>query len=102
MTIKAGSRWMSAVCETEIVVIRAPKAPGTIECGGAPTLAIGSSRPAGASLPADRAGGTLLGKRYADETSGLEVLCTKAGRGALSFQGRPLVLLATTPLPSSD
>ena len=29
-------------------------------------------------------GGTQLGKRYADEELGLEVLCTKAGEGSIS------------------
>jgi len=32
----------------------------------------------------------------------LEVLCTKAGAGALAANGRPLELKSPKPLPSSD
>ena len=102
MNIKAGSRLISAVCETEIVIVKASSSAGVLECGGAPMLPFGTPRAATGSLAADRAAGTLLGKRYADSATGLEVLCTKGGRGSLSWSGKPLALLATTPLPSSD
>ena len=46
--------------------------------------------------------GTLLGKRYADEASGLEVLCTKAGVGSLTLDGSILDVKSAKPLPSSD
>jgi hypothetical protein len=46
--------------------------------------------------------GTLLGKRYADETIGLEVLCTKAGQGSLSLRDVALAIKEAKPLPSSD
>ena len=42
--------------------------------------------PARSSTPA-YAEGTLLGKRYADAEVGLELLCTKAGKGTLSLGG---------------
>jgi hypothetical protein len=48
------------------------------------------------------AGGTQMGKRYADEASGLEVLCTKAGAGTLTLDGAPIELKGAKPLPSSD
>jgi hypothetical protein len=57
---------------------------------------------AGDSLDPALAGGTLLGKRYADEASGLEVLCTKAGAGTLTLDGVPLEVKSPKPLPSSD
>jgi hypothetical protein len=44
----------------------------------------------------------LLGKRYADESSGLEVLCTKPGPGPLTVDGRPLEVKGPKPLPASD
>ncbi len=47
-------------------------------------------------------GGTLLGKRYVDEQTGLEVLCTKPGTGSLAADGRPLTIKAPKPLPASD
>jgi hypothetical protein len=65
-------------------------------------LAATAERPAGASPAADRKAGTLLGKRYADEAAGLEVLCTKGGEGSLSVNGSLLVLREAKPLPSSD
>jgi hypothetical protein len=46
--------------------------------------------------------GTLVGKRYRDETSGLEVLCTKVGAGSLSINGVPVPMKEAKPLPSSD
>ena len=102
MNLKAGSRWKSAVCDTEVVVVRTPKAAGSLECGGAPMVPSGADRPAAASLAQNHAGGSVLGKRYADVEMGLEVLCTKAGRGSLSFEGRPLTLHEAKRLPSSD
>ena len=102
MKLTPGSRWMSTVCTTEIVVLKAPPAAVSLECGGSPMAAVGSARPAEAAPAADRATGTLLGKRYADDAAGLEVLCTRGGQGSLSIDGRTLVLRATTPLPSSD
>jgi hypothetical protein len=102
MKITPGSRWMSSVCNTEVVVLKAPSAQISLECGGSPMVAVGTARAAGMALAADHSGGTLLGKRYADEAAGLEVLCTKGGDGSLSINGKALVLRATTPLPSSD
>jgi hypothetical protein len=97
-----GSRWMSAVCNTEVVVTRAPSTEASLECGGSPMVPVGSARAAGVAPSADHSGGSLLGKRYADATAGLEVLCTKGGQGSLSINGKALALRATTPLPSSD
>jgi hypothetical protein len=102
MKLTPGSRWASAVCATEIVVLKAPGAAASLECGGFPMAAVGTARSSEATASADHSAGTLLGKRYADEIAGLEVLCTKGGQGSLSLDGRALVLRATTPLPSSD
>jgi hypothetical protein len=44
----------------------------------------------------------VLGKRYVDADTGLEVLCTKAGRGVLSADGRQLTIKAPNALPASD
>ncbi|HEY2084895.1 MAG TPA: hypothetical protein VGH54_02475 [Mycobacterium sp.] len=46
--------------------------------------------------------GVVLGKRYVDEPTGLEVLCTKAGAGPLAADGRQLVIKAAKALPASD
>ena len=50
----------------------------------------------------DRAGGTLIGKRYMDAETGLEVLGSKAGKGSLSADGRLLLPKEPKPLPASD
>jgi hypothetical protein len=101
-TLKAGSRWKSAVCDTEAVVVRPPSSAVALECGGAPMLAITESRPQGAAPAPAFAEGSLLGKRYSDEVSGLEMLCTKPGLGSLAVDGRLLLLKEAKRLPSSD
>jgi hypothetical protein len=46
--------------------------------------------------------GTQLGKRYADDDLGLELLCTKAGEGSLSVGEGILAVKGAKPLPASD
>src|SRR5260370_429953 len=91
MKLTAGSRWKSAVCDTEVVIVRPPKDEGQLECGGSAMLAMSAARPPGAVPQPERSGGTLLGKRYADEARGLEVLCTKGGTGALAMVDDDLI-----------
>jgi hypothetical protein len=102
MELKAGSRWRSAVCDTEVVVVRAPSSEKTLECGGHPVIAHDAERPAGLEIDAAHSGGTQMGKRFADPDSGIEVLATKGGAGSLSLDGQPLALKDAKPLPSSD
>jgi hypothetical protein len=58
--------------------------------------------PGGLSIDAEFGGGTAIGKRFADEDSGLELLATKAGDGALAVGGVAIPLKGAKPLPSSD
>ena len=102
MELKPGSRWKSAVCDGEFVVVRPPKTPGELTSGGAPVVPHGAEKPAGATLADDQAGGVQLGKRYTDEESGLVMLCSKAGKGSLAIDGRPLALQEAKKLPASD
>lgn len=102
MELKPGSRWRSGVCDTEVVVVKPPKGEVSLECGGHPMTLISAARPEGLSLSADHSGGSQAGKRYADEESGLEVLCSKAGQGSLSVNGRPIEAKDAKKLPSSD
>ena len=102
MELKAGTRWKSAVCSAEMVVVRAASAAGTLSCGGAPVVPHNAdAAPAGEVSP-DFAEGVLIGKRYMDEETGLEVLGAKPGKGSLSFEGRALTLKDAKPLPASD
>ncbi|MGE0802302.1 MAG: hypothetical protein AB7O55_28640 [Lautropia sp.] len=100
--IKPGSRWGSATCNTEVVVVRAPSEPVQLECGGQPMSCPPPSRQGDLPSPTGTASGTLLGKRYVDAASGLEVLCTKPGGGALQASGRPMTAKDAKALPSSD
>ena len=97
MELKPGSRWKSAMSSAEVVVVRAPKSPVTLECGGQPMSTAGG----GTADPAVKAD-VLLGKRYVDGDSGLEVLCAKAGAGPLTVDGRVLTVKETRALPASD
>ena len=87
--------------DTEVVVVRPVEGDHRLGCGGADMVPAGTDAPGGAVDPA-LAEPTLLGKRYEDEASGLEVLCSKGGEGTLTFDGAPLGLKSAKPLPSSD
>ena len=102
MEFKVGARLKSAVDETEVIAVKAPTGDVDLTCGGHPLLPLGTDGDPGLELQPGHDGGTLLGKRYADEATGLEVLCTKAGKGALFLGGEPLGLKEAKPLPSSD
>jgi hypothetical protein len=101
MDLKPGLRLASTVCGTEVVVIRAPGAPVDLRCGGQAMVVKGEAAARGELDPA-YGDGTLIGKRYADEDAGVEVLCTKAGEGSLSIGDEPLHVKDAKPLPSSD
>ncbi|CAO5243239.1 hypothetical protein [Frankia sp. AgKG'84/4] len=99
---KSGARFRSAVDQTEIIVVRPASGAIDLRCGGHPVVAIGAEVPGDLTLDPAFAGGTPLGKRFADADSGLELLCTKGGEGALSIGETPLPLKDAKPLPSSD
>ena len=88
--------------DTEVIVVKAASGDASLECGGHPMVPQGGERPSGLTLDPTFADGTAVGKRFADEESGLEVLCTKAGEGSLSLDGVVLPLKGAKPLPSSD
>jgi hypothetical protein len=102
MKLGPGSRLRSAVCETEVIVVRPPADDVDLRCGGQPMVPLGEEPPAGLSLEAAFADGTALGKRYTDGGGDLELLCTKGGAGTLSVGSEVLVLKEAKPLPSSD
>jgi hypothetical protein len=102
MEIKPGSRWRSAVCTAEMVVVRPPGSAGELQCGGVAVLPQAEAGAPSGDVHSDHAGGVLIGKRYIDGQSGIEVLGAKAGKGSLAFDGRPLLLKEAKPLPASD
>lgn len=102
MEIKTGARLRSAVCSTEVIVVKATPGEVDLRCGGAPMLAASETRDP-SRLPDEAfAAGTLMGKRYADEAMGLELLVTKPGSGTLTLADQPVQLKDAKPLPSSD
>ncbi|MFG3022317.1 hypothetical protein ACGFZQ_27840 [Streptomyces sp. NPDC048254] len=102
--LKPGGRYRSQVCDTEVIVIRAPSADSDLCCGGTPMVRLeDGATPASDSGPAEGwDGGSLLGKRYADTDGTLEVLVTKPGGGSLGVGGTPLEVKRAKPLPASD
>ncbi len=102
MELRPGLKLASAVCDAQVVVVRAPAGDVEVGCGGAPMVPDGEDAPAGAALDDSLGDGPQLGKRYAEEDLGLELLCTRAGSGALTANGAALALKGAKPLPSSD
>lgn len=102
MDLKPGSRWKSAVCDAELVVVRPPKSPVSLECGGHAVIPHAEARAGDLVLSDVHAGGSAAGKRYSDPETGLEVLCSKAGQGSLSVDGRAIGAQEAKKLPSSD
>ena len=100
MELRPGTRLESAACDAQFVVVRAPADAIDLRCGGAPVQPLGTG--------GERAGMTIsgeavqIGKRYAGEEIGLELLCTRAGEGSLSLGEEPLFLMGAKPLPASD
>jgi hypothetical protein len=96
--MKPGTKLKSAVCDTEVMVIRA--ADAVAECGGSPMV---DERPAqrGVINP-EFAQGTKIGKRYVNAAGTCELLCVKPGQGSLSIDGVALQIKEAKPLPSSD
>ncbi|MGB8363885.1 MAG: hypothetical protein ACLQUZ_00655 [Rhizomicrobium sp.] len=97
--MKPGSRLKSAVCDTEVMVIRGG-GDIVVECGGSP---MADERPAErGALDAGFAQGTQMGKRYVDAAGTVELLCVKPGKGSLAIAGIALQPKDAKPLPSSD
>jgi hypothetical protein len=102
MALKAGARFKSAVCETQVMVIKAPAGEFELACGGVAMLAPAAAALAGAQLDAAQAGESLIGKRYVNTDESVELLCTKGGKGSLALDGTPLGVKQAKQLPSSD
>lgn len=102
MDLKPGSRWKSAVCDGEFVVVRPPKSPVSLEAGGHAVIPHAEARAGDLVLSDAHAAGVLAGKRYADAETGMEILCSKAGQGSLSVDGRAIGATESKKLPSSD
>ncbi|MET7769467.1 hypothetical protein [Nocardia sp. NPDC005366] len=102
MILEVGQSLASTTDATALIVVRAPKGEIALTCGGAEMVAGRTGVGDGSAIDPAHRYGTLLGKRYVDEETDLEVLCTKAGDGSLAVGDRPLQIKQAEPLPSSD
>lgn len=100
--LKAGARFRSVVCDTQVMVVKAPANELDLRCGGAPMTGAAASSVAAGSLAPALSGGTLIGKRYVNSSETLELLCTKGGAGTLSLGETPIEVKLAKQLPSSD
>jgi crotonobetainyl-CoA:carnitine CoA-transferase CaiB-like acyl-CoA transferase len=98
-----GLHLRSTTCSTRLVVVSAPRSDVQLSCGGAPMLEVALDKDGDEATPPDPefAAGTLMGKHYHDETTGLVVLVTRAGRGSLSIDDRRLTAIQGQAPPSS-
>jgi hypothetical protein len=99
--IKTGTRLQSQVCDTQVIVVRSSESLDDLRAGGVPMIPLDAEKASDAELHPDFAGGTVMGKRYVDD-SGAELLVTKAGAGSLSIGDTPLEQKTAKPLPASD
>jgi hypothetical protein len=99
MQLKAGMRLRSATCTTEVIVVKTAADACDIRCGGEPMTDLTRTAEA-LPVQAEYSRGTLVGKRYGDDT--LELLCTKPGEGSLSIGETHLEVKGAKALPSSD
>jgi hypothetical protein len=102
MLLKTGMRLKSQAGDGEVIIVRPAELPGDLLCGGLPMVALDAD-----VVPQDPApgfdAGAQLGKRYTlPSADSLEVLVTKASRGALSVGDELLAVKAAKALPSSD
>jgi len=103
MKLLLGTRLRSTVDTTEVVVVSAPAEDIDVRCGGRPMVPITQAATnSNGSVDPLHGGGTLVGKRYANEKLGVELLCTKGGQGSLAVGEEPLPMKSAKPLPSSD
>jgi hypothetical protein len=104
-TLREGQALASASGPGRFIVLSAGTARDMPSLNGRPLV---PARPGPCSAsPRRRPPGGMLepGARYVDEPSGLQIMCTEAGRGALSYAGRPMAAVPPRqprfPLPWS-
>ena len=96
--MKPGTKLKSAVCDTEVMVIRGERRHRRMR--RCPWWKNGPLTHG--ALNPDFAAGTLIGKRYVDPAGAVELLCVKPGKGSLSIGGVALQTKDAKTLPSSD
>jgi hypothetical protein len=83
------------------MLIRAPETEGELVC--CVKMEESNARPSSSGAGDGVSPGlVILGKRYEHSDSGLEILCTRAGIGPITFEGIPVETKEPKALPSSD
>ncbi len=100
MQMKPGMRLASATCDTNVIVVRGA-GEFDLRCGGHAMTEMGNVGDRSEMVEGFNEG-TLMGKRFANDDLGIEVLCTKPGTGSLSVGDVLLPVKGAKPLPSSD
>ena len=100
--MRPGVRLRSAVCDVEVMVVRAGAPELDLRCGGQQMRPMDDARPRARGPAAGFDAGTQLGKRYVDADGRVELLCTKPGPSSLSVGERLMTVKEAKPLPASD
>jgi hypothetical protein len=102
--VRVGMRLKSTVSQLTVIVIRPGKGLSVddVQSAGAPMVLRDAE--VGAQPEPDSADTVRLpvGKRYASEADGFELLVTQAGLGPLTIRGKAMELKQPRQLPSSD
>ncbi len=96
---KNGKRYVVSGGVAEFIVTKG--GAGELRCGDAP-MQMRGAEDTGVKVNTDGMDAVQLGKRYKDETTGVEVLVVKPGPCALNVDGRAMELLQPKVLPSAD
>jgi len=102
LMLKPGTRLFSAVCSTEMIVVKAPGIPVDLTIGGSAPVLAAADRPSGGAVVPGYDGGAAMGKRYVDADNAIEVLCTKPGDGLPALDGTLLQIKDAKAMPASD
>lgn len=101
MAVQVGKRYLSPRSGAEFIVTKGGE--GTLMDGDVPLLLKddpNAKAPANPGPPAEQE--VQLGKRFQSPSTGIEVLCIKAGRCDLRVDGEPMEMLQPKVLPSAD
>lgn len=102
ITLTPGMRLFSAVCQAEMITVKAPGHSLDLTIGGVPPLTSAADRVPDVAAIAGHDAGVAMGKRYVDAAGELELLCTKGGSGVPAVAGELLRLKDAKSLPASD
>jgi hypothetical protein len=100
--LKAGIRLRSATDTTEVIVVRSSTETIDLRCGGLAFEILDGEAGPRSPIAEGFEGGTQVGKRYADDDAGIEVLCTKGGPASVSIGDQVLTPKGAKALPASD